>query len=136
MSINTTRYSKTILLLLISSIVFFSCTYKKVELKKECDLPASVSFGQDILPVLNTQCSTPGCHTSSEHAGSLNLESNAAYTQLLSSGSGYVDTITPEYSILYNKLISASDAMPPSGRLDDCKINLILKWIQQKAKNN
>ncbi len=122
--------------MLLISITVSSCTNQKIEIKKDCATPATVSFNQDVLPIFNAQCSTPGCHTSAAHEGSLNLEASAAYNQLSSSGSGYIDTLHPEFSLLYSKLITASGTMPPTGKLDDCKINLILKWIQQKAKNN
>lgn len=122
--------------ILIGITAFYSCTYEKGEVKVECSLPTTVSFNQDILPIFNANCSTPGCHTSAANAGSLNLESSIAYSQLLASGSGYVDTITPNFSVLYSKLISSSNPMPPTGKLDDCKIKLVLKWIEQKAKNN
>ena len=121
----------------IGITVFFSCSYEKGKIAKpECVLPNTVSFSQDILPLFNSECNTAGCHTSATHAGSLNLEPTVAYTQLLASGSGYIDTLNPNFSILYNKLITTTGQMPPSGKLDDCKIQLVLKWIQQKAKNN
>jgi len=107
-----------------------------MELKQDCTLPNTVSFSQDVLPILNTQCSVPGCHTGAANAGSLNLDASVAYTKLSNYGSGYIDTLNPEFSVLYSKLISSSDVMPPTGKLDNCKIQLILKWIQQKAKNN
>ena len=123
--------------ILIGMTAFFSCTYQKGDLPTVgCSLPNTVSFSQDLLPIFNTQCSLSGCHTASAHAGSLNLEATAAYSQLLASGHGYVDTLNPDFSILYNRLSATSNPMPASGRLDDCKIQLILKWIQQKAKNN
>jgi hypothetical protein len=133
------KYQKTVrqfFILVIICITVFSCTYEKQDLKVNCVLPATVSFSQDIIPIFNANCNISGCHTGAAHAGSLNLEATAAYSQLLSSGTGYVDTINPQFSILYNKLITASDRMPPGGQLDNCKIQLILKWIQQKARNN
>jgi hypothetical protein len=130
------NYFKTVVLIIISTTVFFSCTYEKAELKQDCTLPVTVSFNQNVLPIFNTQCSVPGCHTGAAHAGNLNLDASVAYNQLSNYSTGYIDTLNPEYSVLYSKLISSSDVMPPSGKLDNCKIQLILKWIQQKAKNN
>ncbi|MGZ4053693.1 MAG: hypothetical protein ACXVPY_05610 [Bacteroidia bacterium] len=121
---------------LVIGVTIFSCTYEKGSITKECDLPTTVSFSQDLLPIFNSQCSISGCHTSATHAGGLNLEPAAAYSALLQSGSGYVDTLNPTFSILYNKLTTTSGPMPPGGALDNCKIKLVLKWIQQKAKNN
>ena len=117
-------------------ITAFSCTNEKAQLKVACVLPATVSFSKNIMPIFNANCNLSGCHTGATHAGNLNLEPSVAYSQLLQSRTGYVDTLNPQSCILYSKLISESDAMPPGGRLDDCTINLILEWIQQKAKNN
>ena len=139
MRCKTIKYKKTALPIFISIIIgstFFACTYQKQELKINCVLPTTVSYNQDIQSIFNAQCATSGCHTSVAKAGGLNLQATVAYSQLTKSGSGYVDTINPQFSILYSKLISASDYMPPTGKLDECKIQLVLKWIQQKAKNN
>ena len=68
--------------------------------------------------------------------GNLNLESAVSYGNLLDPQMGYVDTINPSSSLLYNSMNSTSNPMPPNGKLDKCKIELILKWIEQKAKNN
>ena len=69
-------------------------------------------------------------------AGSFNLEPDRAYEELNDPGSGYLDTLQPHISLLYAQMISVSTPMPPSGNLDDCTTDLVLKWIEQKAKNN
>lgn len=114
----------------------FSCVYEKAELKSDCVLPATVSFSNNVQPIFNTYCNVSGCHNGISHSGSLNLESTVSYAQLTAHGTGYIDTLNPQFSLLYSKLTSTSDVMPPSGRLDVCKISLILQWIKQKAKNN
>ncbi|HEU4717713.1 MAG TPA: c-type cytochrome domain-containing protein, partial [Bacteroidia bacterium] len=81
-------------------------------------------------------CNTAGCHSGTSPAGGLNLEPANAYAQLTSHQGGYIDTLHPEFSLLYSQLISTTTPMPPTGKLDDCTIKLVLKWIQQKAKNN
>ncbi len=119
-------------------ILFFccSCTYEKGELNTACISPAVVSFKQDVMPIMNEHCNTSGCHSGSDPAGNLNLEPSVAYAELMDSRSGYVDTINPEYSVLYAQMNSVSNPMPPIGKLDKCTLELILKWIKQKAKNN
>lgn len=122
---------------MMTGIIFYSCTYDKVSvIKPSCNTPATVSFNNDILPIFQNSCSTSGCHTGTSLAGNLNLEAGHAFISLMKPGSGYLDTINPNYSLLYSQMKSASKPMPPSGNLDDCKTSLILKWIQQKAKNN
>ncbi len=130
--------SKIRQLVYISSLFCFcySCTNYKAEVIPSCTPPGIVSFSQHIVPLLNARCNISGCHSGSQPQGNLNLESAVAYRQLMKSGSGYVDTINPKYSVLYSSMNSISNPMPPTGRLDDCSRELVLKWIQQKAKNN
>jgi hypothetical protein len=119
-------------------ILFFlsACTYEKIEPVKDCALPATVSFKNDVLPVLHDNCSTAGCHSGAAPEAGFNLADSIAYKELMHPGSGYVDTLNPSFSILYVQMKSTSNPMPPSGKLNDCKLQLILKWIQQKAPNN
>lgn len=121
---------------MVLSGVLYSCTYEKAELKVDCKTPVTVSFNNDIIPIFNQHCNTAGCHSGSNPEGGLNLEPAMAYSQLLSNGSGYVDTVTPKYSVLHAYMNSTSDPMPPTGKLDKCTVDLIYKWIEQKAKNN
>lgn len=123
-----------LLLLLLSYMA--SCTYTKWEQPPTCVLPDTVSFSKDIVPVFTAYCSVSGCHSGSSPAGGLNLSAQFAYQELIKSGSGYVDTIDPAYSILYATMNNSANPMPPTGKLDDCSLDLILKWIEQKAKNN
>ncbi len=115
-------------------IFFCSCVHES--LQPTCTTPDLVSFSKDIIPIFNQHCNNAGCHVGTSPAGKLNLEASAAYNQLQKKGSGYIDTINPNFSVLYASMISISNPMPTSGKLDDCTINLVLKWIQQKAKNN
>src|SRR4029079_9028898 len=118
------------------SIIFCSCTYDNLESHPCINMPASVSFNSDILPIFRTNCSTQLCHSGSEPTGNLNLEDAEAYNSLSKPGSGYLNTTTPTHSILYSQLFSSSLPMPPDGKLDPCSTALILKWIEQGAKNN
>lgn len=117
-----------------------ACTHDKAKMavpEASCNTPATVSFSNDIQPLFNQHCNTAGCHSGGSPAGNLDLSPGEAYAKLMQSGSGYIDTIHPNYSLLYVQMgPTAYDPMPPTGRLDDCKLKLILTWIQQKAKNN
>lgn len=101
-----------------------------------CTTPVEVSFNKDVLPILVNNCATSGCHSGQKPEGNFNLEASIAYKTLSKRGSGYIDTITPRYSVLYGAMVSESDPMPPTGKLDKCKLEVIEKWMQQKAKNN
>ncbi|MFN8144451.1 MAG: hypothetical protein U0073_08540 [Bacteroidia bacterium] len=132
-----TRKLIPVILIIVTGVYFQSCYYYHLE-SRPCQLtePEQVSFRTDILPVLRTNCSLSGCHSGGSPSGHLNLEDSLAYTELSRSGSGYINTTTPTHSLFYSQLISTSQPMPPTGRLDDCTVHLILKWIQQGALNN
>ena len=121
------------LLLSLLVFLFFSCNKEQTE---HCKIPAEVSFKNDIQPIFNLNCISSGCHAANKPAGGLNLESAGSYIELLGPKSGYIDTLNPNSSMLYISMTSATNPMPPKGKLDDCTNQLVLKWIQQKAKNN
>ncbi len=118
------------------TIGLFSCTYRKENIKISCEPPETVSFAQDIMPILNASCNLSGCHSGSSPEGNLDLSPVNAYLQLTTGSAGYVDTVNPEFSVLTASMRSVSSPMPPSGNLDDCSIELVMKWIEQKAPNN
>lgn len=116
-------------------IVLLSISCKKKTAKEQlCKTIDKVSFKNEIQPIFNQHCVS--CHSGSSASGNLNLESSVSYQNLMNTKSGYIDTINPIYSVLYSSMISTSNPMPPNGKLDKCTTDLILKWIQQKAKNN
>lgn len=120
----------------MAGITFYNCTYRKApSVKPTCNIPSIISFNGNVVPIFQKNCSNAGCHTASSHAGNLNLETNI-YANLMQGGTGYIDTINPNYSLLYAQIISTSKPMPPIGKLDECDISLIYQWIEQKAKNN
>ncbi|HVD97403.1 MAG TPA: hypothetical protein VNB90_04300 [Cytophagaceae bacterium] len=128
-------------LLLVIALCCQHCTYRNVEdihPNNVCTqtLPDTVSFSRDIQPILTNNCSLSGCHSGNNPEGNFNLEAGKSYAELMQHGSGYVDTINPRYSVVYSELVSQSNPMPPMGRLDQCSIDLIEKWMKQKAKNN
>ena len=133
--------------LLLGVLLFFlySCRYDKYEMPtpdqknvSTCNVlqQDSVYFKKNVLPILSKNCGVSGCHAGPNPEGNFNLEAVKAYTSLLQKGSGYVDTVNPNNSVVISSLNSVSNPMPPTGRLDDCSIKLIYKWMQQKAKNN
>jgi hypothetical protein len=138
---NKVRGKKNWLLVLVAGLFCQVCTYRNLEeirpeIRCNEDLPDTVSFSRDIQPILAQNCSKAGCHSGIQPKGNFNLEASVAYNQLLESGSGYVDTITPKYSVVYSSLVSKSEPMPPTGKLSQCDIDLIEKWMEQDAKNN
>ena len=125
-----------LIFLFILAVLTDSCTYAHRE-TVPCALPDTVSFSRDIQPIFTTHCNEGvDCHSGSRPGGNLNLEPGKAYAELDDPGSGYLDTIKPRFSLLYAQMISVSMPMPPTGNLDDCTTDLVLKWMEQKAKNN
>lgn len=126
------------LYLLLLSLV--SCAYNKVpkEIGPEiaCASPDTISFSKQVLPILVNNCAITSCHSGRTPEGNFNLEASVAYATLSKSGSGYIDTLNPRFSVLYSSMVSVSQPMPPSGKLDKCTLAIIEKWMAQKAKNN
>ena len=108
----------------------------EVDPEVPCPLPEQVSFNNDVLPILVTNCAINGCHSGRTPEANFNLDASVAYATLSKRGSGYIDTLTPRYSALYSAMVSVDSPMPPTGRLDKCKLEVIEKWMAQKAKNN
>lgn len=130
------RMKKYVFIILVFLLFLGACTYEKVEPFTDCKTPAVVSFKQDIQPIFDMHCNNAGCHSGNNPAGNLNLEASQSYTQLWRKKSGYIDTLNPTYSVLYASMNATSNPMPPSGKLDACTLATVLKWIEQKAKNN
>jgi len=121
---------------IISTLFFFACTKDKgipMGLENNCNIPAITSYSKDVQPLFDQYC--VNCHSGANPQGNLNLQSES-YLHLMKPSTGYIDTINPKFSLLYAQMNSTSNPMPPSGKLDKCKTDLILKWIEQKAKNN
>ncbi len=131
-------------LLFIALGTTLSCVYRKKEipltspeeLVTECVQADTVLFQKHIQPILTKECAKSGCHVGSRPEGNLNLENGKAYTQLWQRGKDYLDTVIVERSVLYNSLTSPANLMPPTGKLPDCQVELIAKWMRQGAKNN
>ena len=116
-----------VLCVLFCIALVFSC--EKVTLEfPEIELPDSLSFSLDIIPIFEEKCIS--CH-----AGNIspNLSAVIAYDNLITGGYVSQDTtITPaESSLLYQKLKGSHDDR--ATQIDKAKI---LEWIKQGAKDN
>lgn len=93
-------------------------------------VPGSLSFDQDILPIFSAKCNM--CH------GTSGGWDGTSYEQAMSSGDNG-PTIIPgdiDKSLLAQKLLgtqSIGAVMPPSGKLPDEEIQIILDWIKGGA---
>ncbi len=116
-----------ILVAMVVSCVVASCTYEEIKPQK-VDVPDSVKFSLNIIPIFNTSCNTTGCHNKGGIPPDLSPEN--AYTSL--SFFGYLDTDIPESSIIYEKILTGS----MKNNATDQDRSLILKWIKQGAQDN
>jgi hypothetical protein len=98
-----------------------------------CD-PNVVYFQQDILPLLISNCSMPGCHSGSDPADGLDLTS---YQSIMDA-----DVVRP-YDLNRDLFEAITDndpddrmPQPPNPPLSQSQIDLIEQWIMQGAQNN
>jgi hypothetical protein len=115
-------------------LIITKCGREKAE--PICFYPDQVSFANDIQPIFNQYCANSNCHGGSNPQAGLNLEASVSYMELFTPGKGYIDTLNPKYSLLYSQITNKTSPMPPDGNMSPCLTRMILKWIEQKAKNN
>ncbi len=118
---------RLILIAVLVSGMIASCTYEEIKPQK-VDVPDSVKFSVNIIPIFNSSCNGSGCHNTGGIPPDL-TEPNA-YTSLIYFG--YVDVDVPESSILYEKITTGS----MKGNATDQDRALILEWIKQGALDN
>jgi len=132
-----------ILLSVFAGFILFSCsdgTDEIVPLEiKVTERVDPVFFSEEIIPIFQKNCIF--CHSEKhtmEHHYPIRpyLTSSVAYDELMSGG--FVDTISPEKSILYLRVegTTLGIRMPVSGKLSDFEIQKILGWIKFGAPNN
>jgi len=115
---------KTLIIFLLITATLSACRFDNEEELygiDDCDT-SEVSFSKDIFPILQTRCSTLGCHV--QGGGSAVLFEN--YTQVKSK----VDD-----GKLKQRVIIQKD-MPPGQPLSACQIKFIEKWLEIGAPDN
>ena len=125
-----------LILLGLIGLCIYACKNDQQAETIPCSIPDTVSYKLNVQPLFNQYCNTSGCHSGKNPAGNLNLSDSVSYAQLMRKGKGYIDTLNPNFSLMYAQMTSVSSPMPPTGKLDKCKTDLVLKWITQKAKQN
>ncbi|HOY19917.1 MAG TPA: hypothetical protein PLC89_21570 [Haliscomenobacter sp.] len=100
---------------------------------KPCS-PDSVYFELSVMPILRSNCALSGCHDAISREEGIILDS---YTNTIKTGK--IKLNSPASSKLYTvlNLSDPEDRMPPapSNPLTNSEKAIILKWIQQGAKN-
>lgn len=96
--------------------------------------PDQVSFSNDIIPIFNQSCNTSGCHRGGSADFAPDLTAANAYNAL--GEGGFIDTITPENSLLYRWMNGQEGVpMPPDG-VNSFYNATVLKWMEQGALDN
>lgn len=117
--------------LFVMAIAFTGC-YKDVILPKAgADPnapPKQYSFKTDIAPMLNTKCAKSGCHVAGAQGPDLELA--VSYNSLVNGG--FVDTLIPNQSILYQMINGNMEVNIP----DATDRQKIYDWIRTGALNN
>jgi mono/diheme cytochrome c family protein len=120
---------RKILATFLFGIAVSSCYYDKESVlypaQASCNTPATVSYGQQVLPILQQSCY--GCHSGTAPGGNIAMGTYAADNAIAINGK------------LYGS-ISWSPGFQPmplgAGKLSACNIALIKKWIDNGAPNN
>ena len=118
---------KTLLFFALTGIILLSCEYEWIQPEKK-PVPVNVSFSADIIPIFDKGCNIGVCH--GVGATPPDLSPANAYNSLIDGA--YVNTETPEASILYNTMKSGS----MQTYTDPGDEEIVLAWIEQGAKNN
>jgi hypothetical protein len=119
---------RNIALVILGILFLAACTSKTI-----VPIPVStgpVSFSGDVIPVFTSNCAISGCHASGFIAP--DLTASNAYNDLMSMN--LVDTVHPDQSMLYKKIIPGGTMNPYIKTTENQQI--ILNWITQGAKNN
>ncbi len=90
--------------------------------------PQAVSYNTDLKPLFNSSCAKVGCHVSGAHQPYMTVD--VSYNQIVNGG--FVNTIIPKESILYQKINGEMKDYIPSAA-DRQKV---YDWIRTGALNN
>jgi hypothetical protein len=114
-------------------IAFLTSCYKdKTVVAEAAEVTRTVSFSQDIIPILNKSCNTSGCHSTGGQVP--NLSASNAFNSLTIGN--YLDKNAPGNSVLYLKMAGKKGIpMPITGPNKDYNA-LVYAWIKQGASNN
>lgn len=126
-----------IIVMALFILVFNSCYYDSVEELDPnfgsgigCDTAGVISFSAKVKPILSTFCGTTGNAAAGCHG------SNAGSGLALVTHQDVSDAIPMSLMDAINHTNGASPMPKNGGKLDDCRITVIQKWIDQGAPNN
>lgn len=123
---------KSILLMMVVcvGIALGACDYDKFP--EEIVVKDSVSFAQDIQPILTSKCAT--CHNPTEVVP--DLREGYAYASLMEGGIVPGDAEASELVEMLEWQSKDGNNMPPDSPLSPLEVALIKKWINEGALDN
>lgn len=121
-----------ILALFVAVVFFESCYYDKADVlypdgKLPCDTAVVAKFSTDVLPVMNVNCNTGGCHSTTDAASGVILDTYAGVKAQVANGRlmGSINQ-TGGFS-----------AMPKgAAKLNSCTTIKLQQWINSGTPNN
>jgi len=119
---------KYLMIVALAGFILCSCEYEWI-VPDKVPIPDVVSFSSDVMPIFNNGCNTTICHGAG--AEPPDLSEGNAYNSLIAGG--YVDTDTPEASIIYISMTTDGSMERYVQTGDD---DLVLAWIEQGALDN
>ncbi len=111
----------------MAGFMLTSCEYEWIQPEKK-PIPETLSFSADIIPIFNGGCNAQGCHGPGDTPP--DLSPGNAYGALFDGA--FVDTVTPEASILYTTMKSGSMKFYTNPGDEE----IVLAWIRQGARDN
>ncbi|MBL0103662.1 MAG: hypothetical protein IPP51_07860 [Bacteroidetes bacterium] len=129
---------KYILTIGIVLTMLSGCYYDNIdELHPEsapCDTTGTVSFANDILPIMQHSCGSQNnsCHNTDGSSSGYGLDNYTDVTNTISNSGIFLETI------VHSSSVSASKWMPKgtTAKIDDCSIQKITAWMNRGTPNN
>lgn len=108
--------------------MFTSCVYRTGEdniVPGGCNTPSTVSYSNDVLPVLESSCL--GCHDQAGNAGGIIFDTYAGLKTIVDNGS-FQGSINHDAG--FSPMPRNRDQLP------ECTLELIQSWIDAGAADN
>lgn len=111
---------KVFIFFFFTLLIFGSCTYTKVEVPAKEDTCNTISYANDIVPIVTANCTS--CHSSGFASGDF-----TTYAAI---------KLRADNGVLKNRIVIQRDMPPAPATIPDSLRKKIDCWIQQGAPNN
>lgn len=129
---------KQILAIFFVIALFNGCYYDNVDelhpAALPCDTTGTVSFANDILPIMLHSCGSGNsvCHYTNASSSSYGLGTYSDLINCINVSNTFLKTITHDTSIPSSKWMPKNS----TAKIDDCGISKIERWLNDGKKNN